>query len=184
MSVGTTLSHLHKSTAELSSDILEDIGEIIYSVRDGEFSVCVVASRLDTLEKIIGEAPELIRLSVTKRYAVDLESIGTDILRLYTDGEEPGVVIYGYYFDSSRRMLQRKNYKKVKPGELSVDRYDGDGVLISPGEPEKQGDSSCWLGDKDFAAQVEQEASANGYVVRYTYKGNKSQSYLRVMRML
>jgi hypothetical protein len=164
--------------------VLEDIGEVIYTIRDGALSVCVVASTLDTLARIIGEVPDLVRSAVTKRYAVDLQSIGTDILRLYIDGAEPGVVIHGYYFDSSRKMLQKKNYKKVKPGELAVDRYDSDGVLVSANEPEKQGDSSCWLGDKDFAAQVEQEASANGYVVRYTYKGNKSQSYLRVMRML
>lgn len=184
MSVGTTLSHLHKSTAELSADILEDIGEIIYSVRDGEFSVCVVASRLKTLKKIIGKVPDLVQSAVTKRYAVDLQSIGTDILRLYTDGSDPGVVINGYYFDPSLKMLQKKTYKKVKPGELAVDRYNSDGVLVSPDEPEKQGDFSCWLGDKDFAARVEQEASAHGHAVRYTYKQEKPQSYLRVMRML
>jgi hypothetical protein len=183
VSVGTTLSHLHTSTAELSADILEDIGEVIYTMRDEEFSVCVVASRLKTLKKIIGKVPDIIQSATTKRYAVDLQSIGTDILRLYTDGSEPGVVINGYYFDPSLKMLQKKTYKKVKPGELAVDRYNGDGVLISPSEPEKQGDSSCWLGDKDFAARVEQEALAHGHDVRYTYKGNKSQSYLRVVRI-
>ena len=184
MSVGTTLSQLHRSTAALPAAVLEDIGEIIYTMRDESLSVCVVASKLETLTKIIGKVPDLIKSAVTKRYAVDLQSIGTDILRLYTDGSEPGVVINGYYFDPSLKMLQKKTYKKVKPGELAVDRYNEDGVLISPDEPEKQGDSSGWLGDKAFAARVEQEASAHGHAVRYTYKGNKSQSYLRVMRML
>jgi hypothetical protein len=183
MSVGTTLSHLHKSTAALPSAVLEDIGEVIYTIRDGSLSVCVVASKLETLAKIIGKVPDLIKSAVTKRYAVDLQSIGTDILRLYIDGSEPGVVIHGYYFDPSRKMLQKKNYKKVKPGELAVDRYDSDGVLVSSNEPEKQGDSSCWLGDKDFSARVEHEALAHGHDVRYTYKGNKSQSYLRVVRI-
>jgi len=178
------MSHFHKSTAALPLDVLEDIVEVIYTMREEMFSVCVVMSKLETLVKLIGTVPDLIRDAVTKRYFVDLQSIGTDTLRLYTDGAEPGVVIHGYYFGPSLKMLQKKNYKKVKPGELAVDRYDSDGVLVSSNEPEKQGDSSCWLGDKDFAAQVEQEASANGYVVRYTYKGNKSQSYLRVMRML
>lgn len=183
MSVGTTLSHLHESTAALSATVLDDIGEVIYTIRDGALSVCVVASKLETLARIIGEVPDPVRTAVTKRYAVDLQSIGTDILRLYVDGAEPGVVIHGYYFDPSLKMLQKKNYKKVKPGELSVDRYNGDGVLISADEPEKQGSASCWLGDKDFAARIEQEASAHGHAVRYTYKGNKSQSYLRVMRL-
>lgn len=178
------MSHLHKSTAELPLDVLGDIREVIYTIRDGMFSVCVVMSKLETLANLIGTVPDLVRDAITERYFVDLQSIGTDTLRLYTDAVEPGVVIYGYYFDTSLKMIQKKNYKKVKPGELAVDRYDSDGVLTSHSEPEKQGDSSCWLGDKDFAAQVEQEASANGYVVRYTYKQEKPQSYLRVMRML
>ena len=44
MSVGTTLSHLHKSTSALPADVLEDIGEVIYTMRNGVFSVCVVMS--------------------------------------------------------------------------------------------------------------------------------------------
>lgn len=183
MSVGTTLSHLHKSTAALPAAVLEDIGEVIYTIRDGMFSVCVVMSKLDTLTKLMGTVPDLIQNAPTKRYFVDLQSIGTDILRLYIDGSEPGVVIYGYYFDPSLKMLQKKNYKKVRPGELAVDRYNGDGVLVSANEPEKQGDSSCWLGGKDFVAQVEREANDHGYKVWYTYKQEKPQSYLRVVRI-
>jgi hypothetical protein len=177
------MSHFHKSTAALPLDVLEDIGEVIYTMRDGMFSVCVVMSKLETLTKLIGTVPDLIRDSITGRYFVDLQSIGTDTLRLYTDAMEPGVVIYGYYFDPSLKMLQKKNYKKVSPGELAVDRYDSNGVLVSSNEPEKQGDFSCWLGDKDFAARVEHEANANGHDVRYTYKQEKLQSYLRVVRI-
>ena len=184
MSVGTTLSHLHKSTSALSADVLEDIGEVIYTVRDGVFSVCVVVSKLETLAKLIGPVPDLIKDATTARYFVDLQSIGTDTLRLYTDAPEADVVLYGYYFYPPHEMLQKKVYKKVAPGKLAIDRYNGNGVLISAAEPESQGEPSCWLGDKDFAARVEQEASAHGYAVRYTYKEGKPQSYLRVMRML
>tara|TARA_R110000868_G_scaffold56712_5_gene175458 strand:- start:7180 stop:7713 length:534 start_codon:yes stop_codon:yes gene_type:complete len=177
------MSHFHKSTAALPLDVLEDIGEVIYTMRDRMLSVCVVMSKFETLNKLIGAVPDLIRDAVTKRYFVDLQSIGTDILRLYTDAVDPGVVIHGYYFDPSLKMLQKKNYKKVKPGELAVDRYDSNGVLVSSNEPEKQGDSSCWLGDKDFAARVEHEAISHGHDVRYTYKQEKPQSYLRVVRI-
>ena len=52
MSVGTTLSHLHESTAALSATVLDDIGEVIYTMRDGELSVCVVASKLETLARM------------------------------------------------------------------------------------------------------------------------------------
>ena len=183
MSVGATLAHLHKSTSALPADVLEDTTELIYTLRDGVLSVCVVVSKLETLAKIIGKVPTLIQSAVTKRYAVDLQSIGTDILRLYIDGAEPGVVIYGYYFDPSLNMLQKKVYKKMDPGKIAIDRYNGNGVLISSDEPEAKGDRSCWLGDKDFALRVEQEASAHGYAARYTYKEGKPQSYLRVMRM-
>ena len=183
MSVGTTLSHLHESTSALPADVLEDISEVIYTVRNGVFSVCVVMSKLETLEKLIGTVPDLIQDAKTKRYFVDLQSIGTDTLRLYTDAPEPDVVIYGYYFYPPHEMLQKKVYKKVSPGKLAIDRYNGNGVLISSGEPEAKGDRSCWLGDKDFALRVEQEASAHGYAARYTYKEGKPQSYLRVMRM-
>lgn len=183
MSVGATLAHLHKYTAELPADVLEDIGEVIYTMRNGLFSVCVVMSKLETLTKLIGTVPDLIQSAVTKRYFVDLQSIGTDTLRLYTDAPEPDVVIYGYYFYPPHEMLQKKVYKKVGPGKLAIDRYNGNGILISANEPERQGDPSCWLGDRDFAARVEQEAGTNAYAVRYTYKEGKPQSYLRVMRM-
>lgn len=183
MSLGTALSHLHKSTSELAADVLADIVEVIYTMRDGVFSVCVVMTKLDTLAKLMGAVPDLVQNAATNRYFVDLQSIGTDTIRLYTDASEPEVVIYGYYFNTSLEMLQKKTYKKVRPGELAVDRYNGDGVLISPNEPEKQGDSSCWLGDKEFAARVEHEANAHGYAIRYTYKQEKPQSYLRVARI-
>lgn len=177
------MSYLHKSTEALPADVLDDISEVIYTMRDGVFSVCVVSSKLETLTKIIGKVPSIIQSAVTNRYFVDLQSVGTDILRLYTDAIEPEVVIYGYYFDTSLKVVQKKNYKKLRPGELEVDRYDGNGVLISSSEPEKQGDSSCWLGDGDFATQVEREANDHGYNVWYTYKVNKPQSYLRVVKI-
>ena len=183
MSVGTTLSHLHRSTSALPADVLEDTTELIYTMRDGVFSVCVVVSKLETLAKLIGPVPDLIQSAVTKRYGVDLPSIGTDTLRLYTDAPEPNVIIYGYYFYPPHEMLQKKVYKRVGRGQIAIDRYNGNGVLISSDEPEAQGDRSCWLGDKDFALRVEQEASAHGYTVRYTYKEEKPQSYLRVMRI-
>lgn len=183
MSVGTTLSHLHKSTSALPADVLEDIGEVIYTMRDGMFSVCVVMSKLETLAKLIGPVPDLIKDAKTKRYFVDLQSIGTDTLRLYTDAPEADVVLYGYYFYPPHEMLQKKVYKKVGRGKLAIDRYNGNGVLISAAEPESQGEPSCWLGDKDFAARVEQEASTHGYMVLYTHKEEKPQSYLRVMRI-
>jgi hypothetical protein len=183
MSVGTTLSHLHKSTSALPADVLEDTTELIYTMRDGVFSVCVVVSKLETLAKLIGPVPDLIKDAKTKRYFVDLQSIGTDTLRLYTDAPEADVVLYGYYFYPPHEMLQKKVYKKVGRGKLAIDRYNGNGVLISAAEPESQGDSSCWLGDKDFAARVEQEASTHGYMVLYTHKEEKPQSYLRVMRI-
>ena len=183
MSVGTTLAHLHKSTAALPADVLQDIGEVIYTVRSGVFSVCVVMSKLETLARLIGTVPDLIQAATTKRYFVDLQSIGTDTLRLYTDAPEPDVVIYGYYFYPPHEMLQKKVYKKVGPGKLAIDRYNGNGVLFSANEPESQGDSSCWLGARDFADRVEREANTHGYAVRYTYKEGKPQSYLRVMRM-
>ena len=183
MSVGTTLSHLHKSTSVLPADVLEDTTEFIYTIRDGVFSVCVVVSSLETLAKLIGPVPDLIKDAKTKRYFVDLQSIGTDTLRLYTDAPEEDVVLYGYYFYPPHEMLQKKVYKKVGHGKLAIDRYNGNGVLISAAEPESQGDPSCWLGDKDFAARVEQEASTHGYMVLYTHKEEKPQSYLRVMRI-
>jgi hypothetical protein len=182
MSVGTTLSHLHKSTAALPADVLEDTTELIYSVRDGALSVCVVVSKLETLAKLIGPVPDLIQSATTKRYGVDLPSIGTDTLRLYTDAPEADVAIYGYYFYPPHELLQKKVYKKVGRGRLAIDRYNGNGVLISADEPESQGDSSFWLGDKDFAARVEQEARTHGYTAIYTRKGEKPQSYLRVAR--
>jgi hypothetical protein len=163
--------------------VLEDIGEVIYTMRSGVFSVCVVMSKLETLTKLIGTVPDLIQSAVTKRYFVDLQSIGTDTLRLYTDAPEPEVVIYGYYFYPPHEMLQKKVYKKVGPGKLAIDRYNGNGILISAAELESQGEPSCWLGDRGFADRVEREASTNGYAVRYTYKEGKPQSYLRVMRI-
>lgn len=157
------------------------ISELVFACRDGEVSLCVVFSNAMALRSLIGDLPAEIEQAQTIRYAVDLESIGTDKLRLYIDGQEDGEVLRGFYFDRNMRKTILKKYRKTDDKAIiSIDRYNGAGSLVSGDEPEAASDSSCWTGPQDLLdAALDAQQDHN---VIFLSKGDKLQSYIRIMK--
>lgn len=157
------------------------ISELVFACRDGDVSLCVVFSKAMSLRGLIGELPAEIEQAESSRYAVDLESIGTDKLRLYVDGQEDGEVLRGFYFNSNGRMTVLKKYNRTDDKTIiSIDRYDGAGTLIGADEPESASDSSCWTGPQDILdAALDAQQDHN---VIFLSKGDKLQSYIRIMK--
>lgn len=179
MSLGSYFSHTDPSLSNLGSEVLEDITGVVFSCRDGVDTVCAVTSSISTLSSIMGDVPSVIQEAVTGRYFVDLASLGSNKVRLYVDSDRANEMIVGYYFSSDNEMLIEKRYKK--PSEDSpllcpVDRYDASGRLISANEPEAVSDRSCWTGSASWA----DAADSSPYIVRYTHKLSKPQSYIFV----
>lgn len=178
MSIGTYFSSCDPSLSALSADVLNDIEGLLFSYRDGVESVCVVTEKLSTLASIIGVVPTEIKNASTRRYFVDLSSVGTDKLRLYIDSNDAKNVLIGYYFGSDNKMEIKKVYKRVSGDifTIHIDRYNDQGILISSNEPELQSDRTSWLGSATWADL----ADNSPYYTRYLAKSNKPQSYIYV----
>lgn len=191
-SVGEDFSFLTPALDSLSPDIRNQLVELIYSWRDDVESVCVVTESLDCLRTLLnGSVPPEIseaRMFPIPRYGVDLESIGTDNLRLYRDAqyddEREGISIISFKFDSNGNLTERKDYWKDKTNDsrILIDRYDASDNLISSKEPEIMVTKDDFLGSSEIADKVEQIANEKRYDIVWMNKVNTKQSYIRIRR--
>lgn len=157
------------------------IEELVISYRSGSLTMCVVTDDLDIFRNVVPNPPAEIANAVTRRYAVDLESIGTDQQRMYVDSQESAEAGIGYYFNAQGVATQKKIYKKLEPGRLGIDRYDIDGTLISSEEPEVVCTREDWGGDDAIADSAEAIRNDVSNVI-YMKKENIDQSYIRVVK--
>ena len=172
----------HSALLDSMSFILHNsVSELVFCCRDGETSLCVVFSNIEALSTLIGDLPAEIEQAESKRFAVDLESIGTSRLRIYVDGQDDGELLRGFYFDSQNRMTTLKKYKRTDDKAIiSVDRYDGAGNIIGEDEPEAASDSTSWTGPSEIleaALDAEQD-----HIVIFLSKSDKDQSYIRIIK--
>jgi len=193
-SIGNIFSHLRPSTKSLDSNILDKTVEFIYSYRSGVESVCLVTSDKDVLKSIAGYVPDVVYNAKTEgsaydytRYFIDLESVGTDLVRMYTDQPIFDDGIIGYNISASGEIIQKKIYNAGYDDDpVLIDRYDAEGVLISTGEKELVVDESFWGGDgsliNDINEIISNEFTNNEKIIGVTYmkKEQKDQSYIRV----
>lgn len=182
MNIGNDFSFVSSSLDDLAKNIKNQLTEVIYSWRDGVESVCAVTESLTCLGSLLGhDVPAEVSEATTRRYGVDLESIGTDNLRLYVDGVDPGVSLLSFKYDSDLKVTERKTYKRATQGVL-IDRYNASGELISGDEPEFPVPKSDFLGSAELADRMEQVATDNEYSIKFLKKGNTNQSYARVYK--
>lgn len=154
--------------------------ELVITKRDDVLSVCYVTDDLFAFIKLVGDVPQSIREADTTRYGVDLESIGSDRVRLYTDGEGGrNEALHGYYVNNGR-IEQMKRYKRNDEGGLLIDRYNANNQKISGDEPEVGGDRDIWTGPPEIADAA--EAMGGNFSVVYLKKSNAPQSYIRVCK--
>lgn len=157
------------------------IEELVISYRSGAITMCVITDDLDVFRNVVGDPPAEIANAVTRRYAVDLESIGTDQQRMYVDSPESAEAGIGYYFNAQGVATQKKIYKKLEPGRLGIDRYDMDGNLLSAEEPEVACTREDW-GGSDAIADDAEAIRADVSNVVYMKKENVDQSYIRIVK--
>lgn len=178
MSAGTYFSSFNSALGQLNPDILDDINEIVFCCRGGVETVCAVTPSLATLTTIVGVVPSEVQSATTGRYFIDLDSIGTSTVRFYVDGASTGEMLLNYNYGASNTLIQKKVYKEGPDKfNITIDRYDGSGVLVSADEPESQTDRSSWTGSSALADTVE----ASPFRVRWLSKGNTPQSYIYVL---
>ena len=172
MTAGERFAHLHTSTSSLSDSVLDKTTELIYCFRDGVESVCLVTHDREVLMDICGMVPSVVYNADTRRYAVDLSTIGTNSIKMYVDSSESGEVLTGYHFSSEGAILQKKTYKR--------DGDNPDNSVISEDESETVCTKSDWGGSSSLADSIESIASEHNFKVIYLKRAASNQSYIRV----
>lgn len=180
MTIGSDFSFVSSKLNDLSDNVRNQLTEVIHSWRDGVDSVCVVTESFDCLSIMLNSnVPSHVSEATTRRYFVDLESIGTDNLRLYIDGSDQGIELISFKYDANLNLIEKKIYKRGE-GVTLIDRYNSSDELISSNETEFLIPKSDFLGSSEIADKMEQVANDNNYSIKFLKKGNSNQSYIRV----
>lgn len=159
----------------LSEQHKQSISGLIFSHRQGEDTVAVIVKDRNAFDSIaLGYTSGID--SNAKKYIVDLESLGTDKVRLYADYNERGIELVGFYVNATGEVYEKKIYNNVSQTELSIDRYDIHGNLISSQEPEYVTEEENWAGPKELVS-LAQGANLTYWFLR---KGLKDQNYMVV----
>ena len=172
----------HSAALDQLSDSAKDAtSELIWSSRSGELSLCWVTEDLAAFTEVLGgTVPEVLTISGSRSYFVDLESLGSDKIRLYIDSPNAGEVLVGYYFSSLEHDAVPSEYKiytATSRTDLSINRYNAAGDLISEDEREVQTDDPAdWKGPKDLLDLC----LAQPQHLIILKKVSKDQSYLRL----
>ena len=166
---------------QLSDYCRSATSELVWSYRAGEVTLCWVTDDLAAFTEVLGgTVPEVLTLSGSSRYAVDLESLGSDKVRLYINSPNDGEVGLGYYFSSlehDAEPYEYKVYSSVSKTGVSISRYTGSGDLISEGDGEVQTNVPAdWGGPKELLDLCKEQSGS----VRILKKVGKDQSYLRL----
>jgi hypothetical protein len=159
----------------LSNDVRLKLCYLEFCERNGKLSLVVATEDPETFKKIYKKVPNDFFEGDFKMWGIDLESIGTDTIRIYRVPPKPNKVrIHGFYIDPNGDILQTKIYTKLDVGTYQIKRYDSNGALIGTEEGEKICSEQEWKGPKDLIEKVR----AGGYEFTFSKKESKPQTYL------
>lgn len=160
----------------LPDQVKNDIIELIFSYRSGVLSVSAVFNTIDSLKTLLPfPIPLEISSATAVNYALDLESVSTDIVRVYYRPiRNPNVEVIGYYLSSTGDITQKKIYNIFSRNSLSIDRYDSSNNLISSGEKEGRCEEIDWGGPKEIV----NIARDHDLLTLFIKKQDKDQSYI------
>lgn len=166
----------YKILNRLPQNLKLSIKELIFSYRNGKETICAVFNNKDPLLDLLGNLPEKIMNTNVDTYGVDLESIGTDQVRVYHSCKEKDKMLMGYYIKDNK-IDEYKIYKRTDDrSTILIDRYNSNGELISANEKEIRTERSEWPGSKTILKL----ADSNGFYTNFLKKVNKDQFYARV----
>ena len=159
----------------LSDAIKEKLYGIIFSYRLGVETVAITFSDRSILEELAGAYTKNIPQG--SMYYLDLDSIGTDKVRIWVDKRDEDICLYSYYVDQGGSVYEKKEYRfEDGTNNLLIDRFDAQGILLSADEPEAVAESTDWKGDPSIIPIIEE----HNLRVRYMKKLLKDQNYVYV----
>ena len=161
----------------IDDEIRSNLSGIIFANRATDLTVVVGTCDKTTFNKICKNIslPDEVFLYPSVKWAVDLESLNSDKIRLYCSlHRSSDVRLYGYYINSDGKILEKKIYKVGLPGELLIHRYDSADNLISI-EHEKECTETEWTGPTSLLDHVK---NSKDYECNFMKKVEKNQTYL------
>lgn len=166
----------HKILNKLPQSVKLSIKELIFSYRNGEETICAVFNNKGPLLDLLGSLPEKIMNTDVGTYGIDLQSIGTDQVRVYHSHKEKDKMLIGYYMKNNE-IVEYKIYKRTNDRSIIlIDRYNANNDIISENEKEVRAERSEWPGSK----RILELADSNGFYTNFLKKVNKDQFYARV----
>lgn len=170
--INENLDNLDKMT----KDAIVQLG---FSFRESVESVCVVFESFDIFSELVGVVPYKIvqdyESGKASKFYVDLESLNTNKVRLYTNYKEAGYQLVGYYVDAGI-IYETKIYNDISPTAVVIWRYDSEMNLIDGQETEDRVELSEWSGNKEII-DIALRNSLNVVCIK---KEIKDQNYLLV----
>jgi hypothetical protein len=170
---------VNKNLSKLDKTTQNAIIELIFSFRDSKESVCVVFTSYEVFTNLIGNVPRKIsedyKSGKSTKFYVDLESLNTNKVRLYTNHKDSGIQLIGYYVNDGS-IYETKIYHDIDDKSLYIKRYNAEMELIDDKETETIGNLSDWAGNKDII----DIALRNSLQIKCIKKKIKNQNYLLV----
>jgi hypothetical protein len=171
---------INENLDKLDRATKDAIIELGFSFRDSIESVSVVFKSFDAFSNLVGVVPEKIiqdyRTGKANKFYVDLESLKTNKIRIYTNYKEAGVQLIGYYVDANGYIYETKIYNDTGPTSVVIKRYDSNMNLIDDQETEDITELSEWSGNKEII-NIALRNSLNVICIK---KETKNQNYLLV----
>jgi hypothetical protein len=141
------------------------------------FTVCLEDIRL--FEKLIEfKLNNKIKSIKPFRYMVDLSSINSEVVQIYTDTPNNKLVkLFGFKIDRNGKVLEKKIYKNHNKNSTLIDTYDSENNIISKDEVQIQADYGSWEGPKELIKIAEKL----NYHVIFMKNELCDQCYLRIV---
>jgi hypothetical protein len=170
---------VNENLAKLDKTTKDAIIELIFSFRESVESVWVVFESFDTFSTLVGNVPEKIKQDYesgkSTKFYVDLESLNTNKVELYTNYKESGVQLVGYCVDAGT-IYETEIYYDTSTTSVLIKRYDSEMNLLDDQETGYIVDLNEWSGSKD----VVDIALKNSLNIKCIKKAIKNQNLLLV----
>lgn len=161
-------SDYYESLNSLSEDIKSNITELVFTYRSGVDSITVVFESKEAFTNLVGKLPPEIDNN-HRRYAVDLESVGTDMVRMYVNPRSLSSTLIGYYVKDGK-VYETKYYRQLQDGLIHIERVDGNGNVLSNTETEEIVPITHWKGPVEVLDLIQKLNMQNTYCCRKTFK--------------
>lgn len=164
---------------DLDANLKSKLCTIVFSMRDGNLTVCAITKIKSVFQTLCKDIvlPEITETGMD-RWAVDLESLYEENIRIYYAFPKSDNMMVGLYVDRSGNVTQKKVYKLDKYASddtIEIDRYDSNMNIISR-EKEFRCAEKDWTGPKELVTI----ARNNNYGFSFSKKPEKNQSYMIV----